>query len=301
MTNEGVFMPYIVVGSENSSKIKIHYEDHGEGEVIVLIHGYPFSKVAWEKQEARFLREGYRVISYDRRGFGFSSRPSTGYDWNTFASDLDLLLKELSLENVTLVGHSMGTGEITRYLAHYGADRVTGAVFISPIPPFLLKTDETPFGVDQEVFNEFKESIEKDRYKFITEFLNDFYNPDNDTISEEKLRADFQIAASSSHCAFYQCVDTWISDFRTDLTKISVPSVIIQGDADQILPFEATGKLMAPEIGAALKVIPGGSHGIPWTHADEICDVILEFMFQVKKETLVIRGPEERDRIFNAH
>lgn len=286
-------MGYITVGKENSSDIRIHYEDHGQGDVVLMIHGYPFSGTAWEKEEARFLQEGHRVITYDRRGFGLSSKPSTGYDWDTFAQDLDTIMNELGLTNVTLVGHSMGTGELTRYLAKYGSKRVTRAVFISPIPPFLLKTNDNPSGVDKNVFEGFKEAIKKDRYEFISTFLKNFYNLgviSKHNLSEEKLRADFNLAANSSPIAFLKCVDTWTADFRQDLPKITVPSLIIQGDADKILPFEATGKLMAKQIKAKLQVIEGGSHGIPWTHAGEINQAILSFIAETRQSSSMVRG-----------
>lgn len=275
-------MPFITVGKENSSDIKIHYEDHGSGDALVLIHGYPFSGIAWEKEQARFLQEGYRVITYDRRGFGLSSKPAVGYDWDTFAQDLDKILTELDLNGVTLVGHSMGTGEVTRYLANFGSTRISKAVMVAPIPPFLLKTDDNPNGVEQKVFDGFKKAIEEDRYAFINEFLDNFYNqgkivgrPD---LSKEKLQADFNLAAISSPVAFYECVNTWTDDFRDDIPKIDVPVLVIQGDADKILPFEVTGKILAEQTGARLKVISGGSHGIPWTHAEEISTEILSFL-----------------------
>lgn len=273
-------MPFIPVDQENDDEISIHFEDHGSGQPIVLIHGYPFSGAAWEKQEARLLAAGYRVITYDRRGFGFSSHPSIGYDYDTFADDLHSVLTELNLHNVTLIGHSMGTGEITRYLSRHGNDRVARAVFISPIPPFLLKTADNPTGLDQSIFEDFKDQIRRDRYAFITTFLKNFYNLGllHHGVSEEKLQVDFAIAASSSPIAFLECVDTWLTDFRADLAKVKVPSLILHGDADQILPLANTAQLMAPEIGAELKVIEGGSHGIPWTHAEEINEEILRFL-----------------------
>lgn len=281
-------MPFIKVGKENTCDIEIHYQDHGNGAPVVLIHGYPFSGVAWEKQEALLLENGYRVITYDRRGFGLSSKPSTGYDWDTFSQDLHTLLSDLNLFDVTLIGHSMGTGEVTRYLSNYGSERISRTVLISPIPPFILKTEDNPDGVDKEVFENFKESIKKDRYSFISEFLDNFYNLGKNTmgskLSEEKLRADFNLAASCSPIAFSKCVDTWTDDFRNDLPQIDVPTLIIQGDADQILPFEITGELLAQKIIARLEVIEGGSHGIPWTHGEEIAHRILSFLSVYENE-----------------
>ncbi len=276
-------MPFVTVGQENSQDIKIHFEDHGAGEIILMIHGYPFSGTAWEKEEAVLLNEGYRVITYDRRGFGLSSRPSAGYDYDTFASDLNALLTELDLRDVTLVGHSMGTGEIARYLSNFGSDRISRAVFVAPIPPFILKTADNEDGVGQEVFEGFKKAIETDRYSFVTDFLKKFYNTSKllgKPLSDEKIRADFNLASSSSPIAFLKCVDTWLTDFRDDLPKITIPCHVIQGDADEILPFDITGKLLAEKLNCSLKVIPGGSHGIPWTHADIITEEILSFMGQ---------------------
>lgn len=292
-------MPYLKVGKENSSDIKIHYQDHGEGEALILIHGYPFSGVAWEKIEAKLLDQGYRVITYDRRGFGLSSSPSTGYDWDTFAQDLDCLLTELNLSDVTLVGHSMGTGEVTRYLSMYGSGRVSRAVFVAPIPPFILKSKENPAGVDKSILEGFKEAIKEDRYAFIAEFLKNFYNLEkltgNKDLSDEKLKADFNLAAVSSPIAFLKCVDTWMSDFREDLPKIDIPSLIIQGDADKILPFKVTGEILAQKIAGELRVIEGGSHGIPWTHADEIAEEILSFMHRSHERIPAVNLSQEKE------
>lgn len=283
-------MPFISVGQENSNDIKVYYEDHGQGDVLLMIHGYPFSGVAWEKQATFFLEKGYRVITYDRRGFGYSSKPSVGYDYDTFAKDLELLLIELDLNDVTLVGHSMGTGEITRYLSRYGSKRIKGGILVSPIPPFLLKTSDNQNGVDQKLFDGFNAAIKKDRYAFMSQFLDAFYNLGHGKhdLSQEKIRADFNLGVSSSPIAFYECVNTWLTDFRQDLPKIDVPILVIQGDKDNILPLDVTGKILAPQIKADLRIIKGGSHGIPWTHADEISEAILEFIgrdiFERKEE-----------------
>lgn len=276
-------MPYLTVDQENSSDIKIHYQDHGSGEPLLFIHGYPFSGTAWEKQEAFFLEKGYRVITYDRRGFGLSGQPSSGYNWDTFAQDLDKLLTHLDLNNLTLIGHSMGSGEITRYAANFGLNRISRVIYISPIPPFVLKTDDNQDGVDQEVFEGFKSAIKKDRYAFMTEFLKNFYSVEkltgNKNISDEKLWADFQLASFSSPLAFYHCVDTWTEDFREDLSSLrDIPALVIHGDDDKILPYEITGKKLSEKINAELKTISGGSHGIPWTHAEKICEIISEFL-----------------------
>ena len=171
-------MPHVKVGKENDADIKVYYEDHGSGQPVVLIHGYPLNSDSWERQEPELLSAGYRVIRYDRRGFGNSSRPTTGFDYDTFAADLNALLEELELEDVVLVGFSMGTGEVTRYLAKYGSARVRKGVLFGAIPPFLLKTDDNPEGVDGQVFKGIQAAIVKDRYAYFKDFLDNFYNVD---------------------------------------------------------------------------------------------------------------------------
>ncbi len=274
-------MPFLNVGQENSGDIDLYYQDMGKGDPIIMIHGYPFSGLAWEKQVSYFLEKGFRVITYDRRGFGLSSKPAIGYDYETFAHDLNAFIVGMELENVTLVGHSMGTGEVTRYISRFGSEHVKCAVLVSPLQPFLLKTSDNQSGVEQKVFDGFKEAIVKDRYAFITQFLKNFYNLGilTTNVSEEKLRADFTLAASSSPIAFLKCVDTWLTDFRKDLPKLKeVPMLVIHGDKDQIIPFDSSAKLLPDLIGCELKVIEGGSHGIAWTHADMLSKMIFDFM-----------------------
>ena len=216
-------MPHVTVGTENDRDVKIYYEDHGGGMPVVLIHGYPLNSDSWERQEPELLGAGYRVIRYDRRGFGNSSRPTTGYDYDTFAADLNALLDQLRLDDVVLAGFSMGTGEVTRYLGTYGSKRVRKAALLGTIPPFLLKTADNPEGVDGQVFEGIKAAIVKDRYAFFEDFLNNFYNVDvlgGSRISDRAWQASFNVAAGSSPFASYACVDTWLTDFRTDLPKI---------------------------------------------------------------------------------
>lgn len=280
---KGVSMPHLTVGYENSTEIKLYYNDIGSGEPLIFIHGYPFSAQAWEKEISYFVEKGFRVISYDRRGFGYSSKPSLGYDWDTFAEDLNQLISGLDLNDVTLIGHSMGTGEITRYLSKYGSRRILRSVLVSPIPPYLLKTEDNPEGVEQEVFNEFKKSVKEDRYSFIADFIEKFYGLGKilggASLSQEKISSDFQIAAMSSPIAMYKCIDTWTENLNWDLKGFDeVPTLIIQGDADKILPLEVTGKILADKIEARLRVLNGGSHGIPWTHSEEICECIEDFI-----------------------
>lgn len=274
-------MPFITVGKENSSDIKIHYEDHGKGSPVLLIHGFPFSGATWEKQEAELLKANHRVITYDRRGFGQSSQPSIGYNYDTFADDLHKLITELDLKDVTLVGHSMGTGEIARYLGTFGSKRISRAIFIAPIPPFLLKTKDNATGVDASVFEGIKSAIVADRPGYIAEFIKLFYKTEKHLgmyVSTEKTTADFNLGTSASAIATLASVSAWLTDFRPDLPKIDIPCLVIQGDADAILPFESTGPLLAKALKSRLVKIEDGSHGIPWTHSEVINKEILEFM-----------------------
>ena len=210
-------MQFINVGKENSADIKLHYEDHGSGKPVILIHGWPLNGASWENQETALLDAGYRVVTYDRRGFGESSKPSTGYDYDTFTEDLDKLIKALDLDDVTLVGFSMGTGEVTRYLSKYGSYRIKKAVLIASIPPYLLKTDDNPGGVDQSLFDGFISSIKSDRLAFLTQFLKNFYNMDvlgGKLISEEVYKYSWNVASRASAIGTVKCVTAWLTDFR---------------------------------------------------------------------------------------
>ena len=238
-------MPRITVGTENDAPIEIHYEDHGAGQPVVLIHGYPLSGRAWDKQVPVLLEAGHRVITYDRRGFGQSSQPVVGYDYDIFASDLHALLEALDLHDVTLVGHSMGTGEVTRYLSAYGSARVASGVLVSPIPPFLLQTSDNPDGVPQSVFDGFVEAAQSDMPAWMKGFLDNFYNADTlrgTLVSDQAYQASWNIAASASATAAVACIPTWATDFRADLPKIDVPILVVHGDADRVLPLDKTGK-----------------------------------------------------------
>jgi non-heme chloroperoxidase len=275
-------MPYVSVGTENENEIKIHYEDHGSGQPVVMIHGYPLNSDSWERQERVLLAAGYRVIRYDRRGFGNSSRPTIGFDYDTFAADLNAVIEHVGLDDMVLVGFSMGTGEVTRYLGKYGSARVRKAVLFGAIPPFLLKTNDNPEGVDGQVFEGIKAAIVKDRYAYFKDFLDNFYNTDKlapDRISKSAWRASFNVAAGASPYASYACVDTWLTDFRADLPKIDVPMLVMHGTEDRILPFEATAKRL-PDLVSNLKLIPveGGPHNIGWTFPDEVNKGLLDFL-----------------------
>jgi len=275
-------MPHVSVGTENDAQIEIHYEDHGSGQPIVLIHGYPLNGNSWERQERDLLAHGYRVISYDRRGFGRSSQPTVGYDYDTFAADLNALIEYLDLSNMVLVGFSMGTGEVTRYLATYGSKRVSKAALLGTIPPFLLKTDDNPEGVDGKVFADIKAAVVNDRYAYFEDFLNNFYNVDvlgGIRISDRAWQASFNVAAGSSPFATYACVDTWLTDFRPDLPKIDVPVLVVHGTQDRVLPFDSTAaRLPALIADCTLVSVEGGPHNIGWTHADAVNAALLAFL-----------------------
>ena len=275
-------MSYIAVGKENSVNINLHYEDYGSGKPIVLIHGYPLSGASWEKQIPALLEAGHRVIAYDRRGFGRSSQPSTGYNYDTFAEDLHKLITQLALQDVTLVGFSMGGGEVARYIGKYGSKAVSKAVFISSIPPYLLKTPDNPEGVDGAVFEGIQKAIAADRYAFFTDFFKNFYNSDRllgKRVSEQAIQASWNLAAISSPIATLACVPTWHEDFRQDLSRIDTPTLVIHGDADRIVPIEASGQRTAKLIqGARLAVVKDGPHCITWTHADEVNKELLAFI-----------------------
>src|SRR5271155_361235 len=275
-------MPYVAVGTENTSTIEIHYEDHGKGQPVILIHGYPLNGTSWEKQTAALLNAGLRVITYDRRGFGKSSQPATGYNYDTFAEDLHKVITHLGLSDFALVGFSMGGGEVARYIGKYGSKGVSKAVIISGVPPFLLKTPDNPEGVDGSVFEGIKKAVAADRYAFFTEFFKNFYNTDlllGKRVSEEVLRASWSIAAGASATASLACVPTWHEDFRADVARIEVPTLVIHGDADRIVPITAAGIRTAKLVkGARLQVVNGGPHCITWTHADEVNAGLLSFL-----------------------
>lgn len=276
------FMQYIKVGSENSRNINLHYEDHGSGDPVILIHGWPLNGGSWEKQEAALLDSGYRVVTYDRRGFGESSKPVTGYDYDTFASDLNQVIKSLELEDVTLVGSSMGTGEITRYIGKYGTENIKKAGLFASIPPYLLKTSDNPEGVDQAVFDGIIDGIKADRLGFLKQFLNDFYNMDvlgDKLISPQAFQYSWNVAARASPAGTLKCVYTWLTDFREDVKKIDVPTLILHGDADRVLPIDVTGRRLKDIVKNNKYVeVKDGPHGLIWTHADQVNDELLDFL-----------------------
>ena len=275
-------MPFIKVGQENSGSIDLYYEDHGAGPAVVLIHGYPLSGRAWDKQVLELLDDGCRVITYDRRGFGMSSQPTTGYDYDTFAADLHALLEALDLRDVTLVGHSMGTGEVARYLGRYGSQRVLKGVLVSPIPPFLLQTPDNPEGLPGSMFDGFMQTARQDVPAWMKGFLDNFYNVDvflGTLVSEQAYQTSFNIAVSASATAAVACIPTWETDFRQDIAMIDVPMLVIQGDADRVLPYPNTGQRLPGMIAdLQMVVIDGGPHAIAWTHADQVNSALLKFL-----------------------
>ena len=275
-------MPYVKVGQENSGPIELYYEDHGSGRPVVMIHGYPLSNRGWDKQLPVLLDDGRRVITYDRRGFGKSSQPTTGYDYDTFTNDLHTLMETLDLRDVTLVGHSMGTGEVTRYLSKFGSARVAMGVLISPIPPFLLQTGDNPEGLPASTFDGFIHAARDDTSAWMKAFLDNFFNIDKfrgTLVSDQYYQTCFNIAVSASATGAVACIPTWETDFRADLPKINVPMLVIQGDDDRVLPYSKTGQRLPGMIkDMQMVTIDGGPHGICWTHADQVNAALMKFM-----------------------
>ncbi len=276
-------MAYITVGNENSTEIEIYYEDHGTGQAVVLIHGYPLDGSSWEKQTAALLAAGYRVITYDRRGFGMSSKPTVGYDYDTFAADLNTLLEALNLNDAVLVGFSMGTGEVARYISNYGSARGAKAVFLASLEPFLLQTADNPGGVPQSVFDGLSEAVISDRFAFFTEFFSNFYNAPTflgtHRLSHEAVTASWNLAAHSGAYASVAAQPTWLTDFRADIPKIDVPALIVHGTADNILPIDVTGRRFTEALPSAEYVeIDGAPHGLLWTHGAEVNQALLGFL-----------------------
>lgn len=276
-------MSIITVGTENSAPIELYYEDHGTGQPVVLIHGYPLNGASWEKQEQALLEAGYRVIAYDRRGFGKSTHTTVGFDYDTFAADLNTLLETLDLNDVILVGFSMGTGEVGRYLGTYGSGRIAKAAFLASLEPFLGQTDDNPEGpLDQAFVDGTVATVKKDRYAWFDEFYKNFYNLDENLgsrLSEAQLVHDKAVAASAGAVASWAAVPTWPTDFRADIAKIDVPALIVHGTADNILPIDATARRFKDLLPSATYVeIEGAPHGFLATHADEVSKVLVDFV-----------------------
>jgi len=279
-------MPYITVGKENSGTIDLYYEDHGTGQPVVLIHGFPLSGASWEKQTQALVDAGYRVVTYDRRGFGRSARPATGYNYERFTEDLHTIITQLDLHNAVLIGFSMGGGEVARYISVHGTSRVAGAVFISAVPPFLVRAPDNPDGVDRSVFDGIQKAILADRPAFLTQFFQNFYNADvlkGKNVSEDAMRMSWNSGSVASPKGTYDCVSSWMTDFRQDLARIGVPTLIVHGNADRICPLEITGKRTSEAIkGSRLVIIDGGPHGLNWTHAAELNRALIDFLRTAK-------------------
>ena len=275
-------MPFVTVGRENSAAVRIYYEDHGSGSPVVLIHGYALNGQSWEKQETALLAAGHRVITYDRRGFGASSRPSTGYDFDTLAADLHVLLSRLDLRGVVLAGFAMGSGEIIRYLAAHGSERVRAAALVAPLLPFLLKTSDSPEGIDRSVFDGITARIVADRPAAMKDFIDRSYNMDllgGGRVSDQAWQNSFYVAISASAHAALGCVTACQEDFRGDLAEISIPILVIHGDQDRVLPYEATSRRLPALLdNARSAIIAGGPHAIIWTHANEVNQALLDFI-----------------------
>ncbi|BCS53874.1 alpha/beta fold hydrolase [Geobacter sp. SVR] len=275
-------MNFITVGRENSGTIDLYYEDHGSGQPVVLIHGWPLSGASWERQVPVLVQAGYRVITYDRRGFGRSSKPVSGYDYDTLSNDLHEIVTKLDLRDVALVGFSMGGGEVARYLGTHGSERISKAVFMAAIPPFLLKTPDNPEGVDESVFIGIQKAIRDDRPAFLASFFANFYNVDilgGKRISEEAVRLSWNMASGASPVGTHDCVRAWLTDFRSDLKKIRIPVLVIHGDSDRTVPLAASAAQMSRFAeGSTLMVVPGAPHGLNWTHYEEVNRALLEFL-----------------------
>jgi non-heme chloroperoxidase len=276
-------MPYVRVGEENSADIELYYEDHGSGQPVVLIHGYPLDGTSWEKQTTVLLEAGKRVITYDRRGFGKSDKPTSGHDYDTYAADLSALVSALDLQDAVLVGFSMGTGEVVRYLSRYGSHRVAKAVFIGALQPFLLKTEDNPSGgMSQDDVDGFLDTIKADRYAFFTGFLQNFYRTDQNLgtrISEEALRNSWQLATSISPYASVWSVATWYTDWRADIDKVDIPTLIMHGTGDVNVPIDITSRVLAKMLPSATYIeIEDAPHGMLWTHGEEVNKALLDFV-----------------------
>ena len=276
-------MARLTVGTENDTPIELHHEDAGAGRPVVLIHGWPLSGRAWEAQVPALVDAGYRVVTYDRRGFGQSSQPSDGYDYDTFAADLDGLLTQLDLTDATLVGFSMGGGEVVRYLSTYGADRVRSAVLAAAVPPYLYKSDDNPEGgLDDATIEQFEDGVRNDRPAFLRGFVEKFFAAgDKDDLVSASTKDDaVSIASGASAQGTLDCIAAFgRTDFRADVAAVTVPTLVLHGDADGIVPIEVSGRRSAESIpSATLRVIAGGPHGINTSHAEEFNAALLEFL-----------------------
>jgi len=275
-------MPKLNVGSDARNPVEIYYEDHGSGKPIVLIHGWPLSGRAWEAQVPALVAAGYRVITYDRRGFGWSSQPWTGYDYDTLAADLHGLMTQLDLKDTTLVGFSMGGGEVARYVTTYGTDRVAKAVYAGAVPPFLHKSADNPDGgLDDATVNQFKAAVATDRMAFLESFTTNFFSADGKLqVSEAQRVYARNIAAFASAKATLECIHAFAyTDFRADLANFHLPTLILHGDSDAIVPFEVSGARAHKAIaGSHLELVQNAPHGFNLSHAAQFNKALLTFL-----------------------
>jgi non-heme chloroperoxidase len=274
----------ITVGQENSTPIELYYEDHGSGPAVVLLSGWPLDSRSWEPQVHALLQAGHRVIVYDRRGFGQSSRPTEGYNFDTLADDLNTLLTEIDLREATLIGFSLGTGELARYIGRHGTERLKSCVFIESLAPSFVKSDENPNGVDQATVDTVRQAILDDRPAWLTGLLGDFLNLDDylgTRVSEETVRNNWNAGAGASPVATWACVLTWLEDFHQDITRIDIPTLILHGTADRILSIDGQGRRLHAALPDARYVeIDGGPHVMCVTHAQEVNRELLAFLAQ---------------------
>ena len=276
-------MPYATVATQDDQPVELYYETQGTGKPVILIHGWPLSGRAWEAQLPALVEAGYQVITYDRRGFGQSSKPWNGYDYDTLAQDLKGLMDALDLQDATIVGFSMGGGEVARYLGKYGSERVSKAVLASAVPPYLFKADDNPDGgLEESDIQGFLDGVSDDRIAFLNDFTKNFFTPkDGKLLVSKPMRLyNRDIAAFASAKATFDCVKSFsYTDFRDDLKAFDVPTLVIRGDADQIVPFEASGERSHDMIAdSKLHVVEGGPHGINATHSEEFNKTLIAFL-----------------------
>lgn len=275
-------MTKLTVGTENGAPVQIYFEDYGAGTPVVLIHGFPLSGRTWENQVPALIEAGHRVITYDRRGFGDSSQPWGGFDYDTFAADLNVLMEHLDLREAALVGFSMGGGEVVRYIATYGSERVAKAVLAAAVPPYLYKSTDNPDGgLDDAAISGMENAIKADRLAFLDQFCTNFFSAGTELkVSQEQRAYARDICAFASPKATLDCIGAFArTDFRDDLPKVTVPTLVIHGDSDAIVPFEVSGKRTAAAIsGSELVVVKGAPHGFNASHAKEFNAALLDFL-----------------------